>query len=318
AVSGDLEKPRLGLAAARFDRLAEQLDAIYHNGARVNLTDPYVRCRATNVGGTHEILRLAARGRLTPVHHVSTAAVLVSVDGDPAVLLEDRRLAPELVPPSGYVRSKWVAEELVHIARARGIPTSIFRPAQIGGHSVTGAMTSNDALWHRIRACIETAMMPDPTADGAWAEVDLVPVDYVAQAYVHLAQQPDCTRSAFHLTHPKPTAMAAIMDHARLLGYEIETVPPAEWERRVMASAEAMAIAGDGHDSSVQSAAILNGAASDAVQTGRWRFDRSRTARALGGSGIICPLIDRAMLDRYFRYHIQSGFLPAAPNGARV
>jgi hypothetical protein len=107
--------------------------------------------------------------------------------------------------------------------------------------------------------------------------------------------------------------MEAITDHARSLGYEIDTVAPLEWERRIMARAEAMATAGQGQSSSVQSAAILTSADAHFRQTDALRFDRSRTMRALDGSGIVCPPIDDAMLNRYFRYFVDSGFLPAAP-----
>src|SRR5262249_17249187 len=76
AVPGNLEQPLLGLSSVEFDRLAEEIDVIYHNGAVVNLIYPYSQLRAANVGGTREILRLATKVRPKPMHYVSTFMVL--------------------------------------------------------------------------------------------------------------------------------------------------------------------------------------------------------------------------------------------------
>src|SRR5262249_37716095 len=70
AVPGDLGRPLLGLAEADFDRIAREAGAIYHNGASVNLFYAYSTLKPANVLGTHEVLRLAARGRVKPVHYV--------------------------------------------------------------------------------------------------------------------------------------------------------------------------------------------------------------------------------------------------------
>ena len=72
--------PSAGVAAgaSRLTRRSEEtsLDAIYHSGASMNLALPYRALRPVNVAGTREVLRLAASGRATPVHYVSTLSVL--------------------------------------------------------------------------------------------------------------------------------------------------------------------------------------------------------------------------------------------------
>ena len=66
---GELSEPAFGLGEEEFCRLAAAVDAVYHNGALVNFVYPYTRLRATNIEGTHEVLRFAAR-HCTPVHFV--------------------------------------------------------------------------------------------------------------------------------------------------------------------------------------------------------------------------------------------------------
>ncbi|GGO96642.1 hypothetical protein GCM10012280_56610 [Wenjunlia tyrosinilytica] len=306
-LAGDLEKPLLGLRTDGFDALAKQVDVIYHNGARVNLADPYSRVKAANVGGTHEILRLATTHRVKPVHHISTISVLVSAADNPELLLEDRRVAPELVPSNGYVRSKWTAEELVRAAGRRGVPTAVYRPGRISGATGTGVVGADDAFWHYVRAGIELGAMPIPDGGpGSVTSVDLVPVDYVARAVVHLGLGAEPNGAAYNLTNPEPTRVDVIVDHLKSLGHRIDAVPQREWARRLQ---QAHAVATATEDSSLHHVALLiaDGAAGELM--GDFRFDRSATIRGLGGSGIECPKVDGSVLERYFQYFADSGFL---------
>jgi len=40
-VLGDLSQPQLGLSSEQFQRMASQIDSIYHNGALLNYIYPY-------------------------------------------------------------------------------------------------------------------------------------------------------------------------------------------------------------------------------------------------------------------------------------
>src|SRR5690606_39948030 len=74
-VPGDLAAPGLGLSALDRTRLVEQVQVIYHNGARVNHLEPYARLRQANVVGTRKILRLSTPGHAKPLHFVSTTEI---------------------------------------------------------------------------------------------------------------------------------------------------------------------------------------------------------------------------------------------------
>lgn len=84
---GDLARPRLGLGPGTWERLATEIDAVYHGGARVNHAEPYRRLKAANVDGTREVLRFARDRRTKPVHFLSTAGVPVDDEAAPAVRL---------------------------------------------------------------------------------------------------------------------------------------------------------------------------------------------------------------------------------------
>ncbi len=305
AIAGDLEKTLCGLPESLFDELAERIDVIFHNGARVNLVDSYDRLKAANVGGTHELLRLAARRRVKPMHFISTTSALIGTANNVEPLVEHLRVDPALMPAEGYVRTKWVAEEMLRIARARGIPSAWYRPGQIGGHTLTGAVGGNDGLWHYVRACVEVGAAPDASAQ--WTEVNLVPVDYVASAYVRLALRPESIGIEFNLTSPRITRIETIIDRVRAAGHRIEAVPYQDWVDRLQRHADVIT---DDQDSSIRATLVLVSAAVDSLQLDGFRFDRSNTAFGLTESGLECPEIDQPVLDRYIRYLVGSGFLP--------
>ena len=186
-VLGDLSQVRLGLSAAEFQRLAVEVDSIYHNGAIVNLMYPYPLLRDANVRGTQEILRLAATHHIKPVHYVSTFWVHAANDG-PAreVVTEDDPLPPCEALSIGYSRSKWVCEKLVAQARGRGLPITIYRPGYVTGDSRTGACKADDFLHSVVLACTRLGSIP-----ALDMNLEVTPVDYVSRAIVYLSRQPE-------------------------------------------------------------------------------------------------------------------------------
>ncbi|MEU9862150.1 amino acid adenylation domain-containing protein [Streptomyces sp. NPDC047971] len=313
-LAGDLGEPLLGLGAERFDALARTVDLVLHNGSRVNLMESYERLRPANVDGVREILRLAALHRTKPVHYVSTISTVVAGDGDPEVLPENWVSDPALVDPYGYVRSKWVAEGIVRLGQERGIPTAVYRPSRIGGDSMTGAVGSDDAFWHYVRACVELGARPDAGVDGGSLSENIVPVDYTARAFVHLALAGRPEGTVYSLVSPTPVELSAVLDHAEGSGYPMETVPYEEWRRR-LALAAASEPAAEG--SSVHAVALLDSTAGETPGRYPDAFDRTALEAGLEGSGLRCPEVDRTLLERYFGHFIRTGFLPT-PRPAAV
>ncbi|GGS49643.1 non-ribosomal peptide synthetase [Actinokineospora fastidiosa] len=279
ALAGDLAQPDLGLGRKRFAELAEDIDAVYHNGARVNHLEPYARLRPVNVSGTQEILRLATTTRVKPVHFVSTC--------DFSDL------------SNGYVASKWVSERLVTAAGARGVPVTVYRPSRVAGHSITGVGNTGDAFWNLVRAMVILGAAPVVGAQTA----DLVPADHVAAAIVHLSVAPESAGRTYHLTSPSPVPIALVIDVLRRRGYSLTDLSPAEWTRRLTAKADKAAEIGDYRLSLVTAHLGDPDTASPA-------YDHAETTTALSTSTVPSPLIDAETLHRYLDHLLDVGFLP--------
>src|SRR4051794_20062986 len=232
-VAGEPSPTLFGLSPEGFDDLATQIDVIYHNAAVVNWIYPYSRLKPANVAGTQEILRLAVRRRVKPVHVVSSLSVFPLV-GNPGgtVIAERDGLDHGGVLYGGYTQSKWVAEKLVAIARSRGLPVTVYRPGIITGHSETGAWNTDDFMSRLIKSWTELGCAPD--LDGA---TDMTPVDYVSRATVHLSLSGQATGKVFHLINPRQIHVRELIGWVRSLGYPIERVSYDRWRTELLSRA---------------------------------------------------------------------------------
>jgi thioester reductase-like protein len=226
--TGDLGRPRLGLTTEAWSTLRSTLDTIIHNGAAVNFIASTAQLEEVNVKGTQEVLRLACDGRLKVVHHVSTKGVFTpSVYlGEEPIEERDIPRQPEAGAP-GYQQSKWAAEMLMHEARERGIPVSIYRPGRIGGDTKSGELPAADLFSLFLRACL--MMKKAPQLSFA---VELTPVDWVASSIIHLATTG--SKKNYHLVHPKPVMLEQLV--ASLKGMA-ELIPYPAWREALMQTA---------------------------------------------------------------------------------
>ncbi|MCS0639810.1 thioester reductase domain-containing protein, partial [Streptomyces sp. LP05-1] len=296
-VLGDLAEPRLGLSEEEFDRLARTVDVVYHNGARVHWLHPYTALRDANVRGTEEVLRLAARHRTVPVHYVSTVGVFAggAPDGVPLRVTDPTGPAEEL--PSGYLQSKWVAEQLIGAARERGLPVSVYRVDVISGDQVNGACQTNDFVWLSLKGMLQAGAVPAATG----GRFHLLPVDYVSAAITRISRREASAGGTFHLFNPSALSLAECVRRLREYGYALDEVAPEVWRERVQ---------GDPGNALVP---LLHAFEMMAGDTDAFYppMDTSQTEEALADSGVVCPEVTEELFARYVRYFERTGHFPA-------
>ncbi|HEY0698313.1 MAG TPA: thioester reductase domain-containing protein, partial [Micromonospora sp.] len=311
-VLGDLASPRLGLTPTRFAELSREIDEIYHCGAVVHFLRPYAMLRDGNVAGTVEILRMATLDKPIPVHYVSTMSVFgglapapgdAPVDATEAVLPET--LLPDVPPPAtdtGYNHSKWVAEQVVELAKARGVPVAVYRPGRIAGDSRSGVWRSDDLVCQVIRACVQVGMVPD-----TGLATDLVPVDHLAAVITRLARDPEALGRTFHFSLDHKVPLVRLADALNDRGWPVKKVPLTEWFGTVSAAAEA------GDDRLGPVLAMYAPLAEGRVTgPGEPVFDTTNT-RTLLGDELPAPEMTVGLLGRYLDELAADGFIPAPP-----
>jgi thioester reductase-like protein len=224
AVAGDLTAPRLGLGD-RHDELATRVGSVIHSAASVAFDLPLDEARAINVEGTRRVLDFAAAvPDLERVTCVSTAYVA----GDRRGTVYEDDHSPARFRNS-YEQSKHEAEALV---RQSDLPWTIVRPSIVVGESTTGWTASFNVLYGPLRAFSAGAYRVIPARRRS--PVDVVSVDYVADAVAALAAHPEATGGTFHLTAgDRASSVAEIMDLTTGLvdRRAPRTVPPRAYRR---------------------------------------------------------------------------------------
>jgi thioester reductase-like protein len=264
---------------------------------------PYAALRDTNVIGTQEILRLASQVKVKPVHFISTLDVFQSAHHAQLEILSEQDDFPQTgQPESGYAQSKWVAEKLVKTAHERGIPSCIYRPGMIVGHSKTGISNTEDQISRLIKGFIQLGSAPNLSIP-----MHLTPVDYVSQAIVNLAHQPSSWGKAFHLTNSQALTLDRLRQHIQSCGYPIQSTEYDQWLKTLIEQHV-------DRENALTSMIPLLSSRSEVysnyleVMT-LAKIDCQNTIAGLAGTTISCPPLDAQLLDTYFSYFIQSGFL---------
>ncbi len=230
-VAGDLSKPYLGMAREVYQDLAERVEMIIHNAAEAKWTQPFAKLKPVNILGSIEVLRLACRSRVKPVHYFCSIAVYPGRRGE-AVEREVELEETEQVI-GGYRQTKWVTDKLMHQARARGVPTYVYRTGTITGAATTGACTTRTFFNDMIKSAIQLGAAMDYDL-----QLELVPVDYAAAAVARIALRPGVPPSTFNLTGARSVSMNEVIDLIIACGYPLERLPYAEWHERLMAAIE--------------------------------------------------------------------------------
>ena len=191
-VEGDLALPGLGLTPEVADRLAGGIDQIIHGAASVRFDQGLEHARLRNVETTGHLLQFAKQAGVSRFGHISTSFV--------AGCRDDRVSEGELDHAAGfknaYEQSKYEAEQLLRSAGG-DLSISVFRPSIVVGHSATGATSSFHMIYWPIKLYARgwwRTLVARPTAT-----VDVVPVDFVADAIVRLMGSSDAAGNTYHL-----------------------------------------------------------------------------------------------------------------------
>lgn len=293
-VPGRLDSPRLGLDDDAYARLAATVTAIYHVAANVNFLPSYAELKPANVDGLREILRLAATARPKPLHTISSYSVFNAADYAGRTHVAEEPLAGDGAGfRRGYPASKWVAERVGDLARARGFDVTTYRAGLIWGDTRTGLCKSDEIVVLNLVAGTALGLAQD-----IGMSLHLTPVDYCARALVAISLRPSAAGGHYHLIADPPIAWRDLVAWFNARGAAMQFVPPQEWFDRfrvwVRGRPDFLPVLGilslDPRRSFWSDANLFS-----------MRFATERTRAALAGTGIEPPPINDALLETYRR-----------------
>jgi myxalamid-type nonribosomal peptide synthetase MxaA len=218
-VEADLAGSRFATAPA----LAYQVDTVVHCAAAVNLFAPYEALRAANVLAARTVLEFATRGAPKALHFVSTIGVFLSPRYRGQTIREDADVGGAEGLRNGYAQSKWVADQMMARARARGVAVTVYRPAFVGWHAHSGHAGEHDLV-----ALLLLSSFAASCAPCLDLQINSTPVDHVADAVARVVSLPAAQRGTYHLAN---RAAVGFVDLAVAAGLTVVDLD--EWEAAV-------------------------------------------------------------------------------------
>jgi NAD(P)-dependent dehydrogenase (short-subunit alcohol dehydrogenase family) len=292
-VVGDLAKNNLGIADADLKKLKGKIEHFVHLAAIYDLKASAEDQQAANVEGTRHAVQCAQALAVGCFHHVSSIAAAGLYDG---VFREDMFAeAEDLDHP--YFKTKHDSEAIVRNECKR--PFRIYRPGFVVGDSTTGYIDKIDGPYYffkfiqRMRKLLPP-WMPMIGIEGG--RINIVPVDYVADAMDFLAHKKGLDGKCFHLTDPAPHRIGEVLNifakaaHAPQMTMRVNA--------RMFGFIPAPILYGLGSLSPIKRMvrAVLAdlGVPKDVFQFINWptRYDNRDTVKALKGSGISVPHLE--------------------------
>lgn len=293
-VTGSLDEPLLGIDKEEYDFLAENIDTIIHNGAILNFIYPYERLKETNVYGTVKALALACTGKPKYFNYISSYSVFDNPSHFKKHAVEDDELKECRGYYLSYSESKWVAENIIHVARERGLRAAIYRPGEITGANDTGIWKLSDSISRMIKSILITGVYPDIPM-----QIHMTQVDYIADAIVNIAKRGDSYGKAFNLMNDVYVPLKWIGDTVNELGYDAKQVSYDEWRQGIFE-------AGNEHPlkllESLFKVKKKNPEEDFVNRYGKMSpvYDDTRNAKkALEGTGIKCESMNSELLKKY-------------------
>ena len=230
-VEGDVTLDRLGIGASDYFRLASETTHVIHCAAAVRFDLELEDARRENVGGTRNVLEFGGTcAGLHRVDYIGTAYVAGKRRG----LVKESELDEGQEHNNTYERTKLEAEKLVrrHIPV---MPVTILRPSIVICDSKTGRSTNHNGFYRALDMYWRDALKVLPGYPET--RLDLVPVDYVADATYSISAGGSAAGQCYHLASG-PDASARLADIQDLTAFhfgkkKFQLVPPEEFKQLV-------------------------------------------------------------------------------------
>jgi thioester reductase-like protein len=279
-LEGDIVDRRLGLSDDVYGRLTAETTIAYHLAAIYNLAVPLEVAQRVNVDGTGNVLELCAGcEKLERLNYVSTAYVA----GDRRGVVYEHELALGQGFKNHYESTKFQAELWVRDMMDK-VPTTIYRPAIVVGDSKTGETQKFDGPYYFLRTIARSVhqRLPIPQFGRAEAPFNCVPLDFIVDAMVAAADDPEAVGETLHLVDPEPVTAAEV---GRIFAQEYAGREPAlRLPPRVVENALRLKPVRD----------LYGGAPHEAIRylNHPVRFDTRNADEILARHGLRCPRLE--------------------------
>jgi NAD(P)-dependent dehydrogenase (short-subunit alcohol dehydrogenase family) len=209
-IAGDLAQPGLGVSEEDLLELRGKVEHFFHLAAIYDMTAGAEAQEVANVEGTRHAVELAGAIDAGCFHQISSIAAAGLYKGE---WREDMFEEAEGLDTHPYFRTKHESERVVREECRR--PWRVYRPGIVVGDSRTGEIDKVDGPYYAFKLLqrarkVLPSWLPALGVEGG--EINIVPVDYVADAIDYIAHKPGLDGQAFSLTDPQPKSAGEMIN----------------------------------------------------------------------------------------------------------
>jgi short-subunit dehydrogenase len=209
-ISGDLAQPGLGVSEEDLLTLRGEVDHFFHLAAIYDMAAGSEAQEIANVEGTRHAVELAGAIEAGCFHQISSIAAAGLYRGE---WREDMFEEAEKLDTHPYFRTKHESERVVREECQR--PWRVYRPGIVVGDSRTGEIDKVDGPYYFFKLLQQARrVLPSwlPAVGVEGGEINVVPVDFVADAIDHIAHKPGLDGQTFSLTDPDPKTAGEVVN----------------------------------------------------------------------------------------------------------
>jgi thioester reductase-like protein len=217
---GDVTAMDFGLSGASYLDLAARVNVIHHCMCASQSGVSRDSERRQFVSSTGEVLELAtARGsKVRRVVHWSSARLFKPQNGRVTESESSCASGPRSRDDDARFRAELLVREFV-----KRVPLTILRPSIIVGDSRTGEMDRAEPIYALLQLIVNSPQeLRIPIPGTGDQPCHLVPLDYVVEAGLAVADNPDSIGRTFHIIDERPTSLARVFE---LLNETAERAP---------------------------------------------------------------------------------------------
>lgn len=289
-IIGDISLPMAGVAEDTVAHWKGRVERVYHLAALYDLNMTDNDADRINVEGTRHVVELC-NVLESPLHHVSSIAV---TGGEIRGIFRETQFDEGQRPAHPYYRTKFESEAVVR--HQATVPFRIYRPGIVVGDSRSGEIDKADGPYYLFPLLVMLrTLLPRwlPLIGLDAGRMNLVPVDYVADALDAISHQAELPYDTFHLTAPRDLKVCEVMNlfaqpaaSPRFIALLPESV--SRWLIRAFSQALERSTYGR---SARQTFLQKTGLPPTAFNVLDWQtgFDASHTEAVLKPLGITCP-----------------------------
>lgn len=207
---GDVTAMDFGLSGSNYLDLAARVNTIHHCMCASQAGVARDSERRHFVNSTGEVLELAAaRGsKVRRVIHWSSARLFKPQNGR----VTESESSCDSGPRSRDDEARFRAELLVR-EFAKRVPVTVLRPSLIVGESRTGEMDRAEPIYALLQLIVNSpSELKIPLPGSGEQACNLVPLDYVVEAGLAVADHPDSVGRTFHIIDERPMSLARIFE----------------------------------------------------------------------------------------------------------